>query len=235
VYPIAQARQVLSCYGELSQACPDELSTAVFLVLGADGQPAVAVAVCYRGPLDAGEALVEPYRRLGSVLADLVRPMSYVEQQGSFEAGFPPRRLHYWKAGFLRTLSADAIDVLVEYARRMPSAMSGIGLQQLHGAASRVGASETAFPHRFEFWDVPILAQWAAPAEAEAHIAWAREAWAALQPFSERGVYVNNLGVEGDERVRSAYGQNYARLAALKQAYDPTNFFRLNQNIAPAA
>jgi FAD/FMN-containing dehydrogenase len=234
VYPVGEAKQVLMRYGELCHECPDELSTAAFLVLGADGQPAVAIAVCYSGDLTAGEQVVRPFRALGSSAADTVGRTSYVEQQGSFDAGFPPQRRHYWKAGFLRTLSADAIDVLVECATRMPSPMSGIGLQHLHGAASRVRPDETAFPHRFEFWDVPILAQWADPADAERNIAWARDTWAALQPFSEAGVYVNNLGQESDDRVRAAYGENYERLAALKRTYDPTNFFRLNHNIKPA-
>ena len=191
-----------------------------------------------RKTLSAGlpvESVVQPFRTLGSPTADLVKPMSYVEQQGSFDAGFPPQRLHYWKAGFLRTLTAESINVLVDYATRMPSAVSGIGLQQLHGVASQVSPVETAFPHRFEFWDVPILSQWSDPAESEPNIGWARDAWAALEPFSEQGVYVNNLGAEGDDRVRSAYGANYERLIALKSAYDPTNFFRLNQNIKPLA
>jgi FAD/FMN-containing dehydrogenase len=235
VYPIGEAKQVLSRYADACGECPDELTTAAFLVMGADGQPAVAIAVCYCGPLAEGENVVKPFRTLGSAAADLVKPMSYVEQQGSFDAGFPPRRLHYWKGSVLRAASADAVDVLVDYATRMPSAMSGIGLQHLHGAAARVNVSDTAFPHRFEFWDAAILAQWADPAESDRNIAWTRDAWAALQPFSEQGVYVNNLGAEGDDRVRSAYGPNYDRLVALKSEYDPTNFFRLNQNIKPQA
>ena len=117
----------------------------------------------------------------------------------------------------------------------MPSAMSGIGLQHVHGAASRVSREAITFPHRFDFWDAPILAQWAEPADAETHIAWARDAWAALAPLATDGVYVNNLGVEGQDRVRAAYGDNYPRLAALKATYDPENFLRLNQNIPPAA
>jgi hypothetical protein len=185
-------------------------------------------------PVGAGEDVVKPFRALGSPAADLVKPMSYVEQQASFDAGFPPRCLHYWNARFLRALSAEPIEVLVDHATRMPSVMSGIGLQQLHGAASRVSTSKTASPHRFEFWDVPILSQWEDPNESERDIRRARDAWAAPEPFSEHGVYVNNLGQEGDERVRSAYGTNYQRLAALKSAYDPTNSFRLNQNIKPA-
>jgi FAD/FMN-containing dehydrogenase len=233
IYPLAEAKHVLRRYGELCHECPDELSTAAFLVIGADGEAAVAIAVCYCGPLAAGEDVVKPFRALGTPVADLVKPMSYVEPQASFDAGFPPQRLHYWKASLLRAMTAEAVEVLVDYASRMPSAMSGIGLQQVHGAASRVSLAETAFPHRFEFWDVPILAQWADPAESERNIAWAREAWAALQPCVEPGVYVNNLGAEDEDRVRSAYGEQYERLVARKRAYDPTNVFRLNHNINP--
>jgi hypothetical protein len=233
VYPFSEARQVLRSYAELCHECPDELSTAVFLIIGADGQPAVAVAICYCGALSTGEEVVKPYRRLGATSADFVRSMSYVEQQGSFDAGFPPQRLHYWKAAFLRTVTTDVIDVLLESLTRMPSSMSGIGLQHLHGAASRVGPAETAFPHRFDFWDVPILSQWSNPGESERNIAWARDTWSALLPFSEPGVYVNNLGIEGEDRVRAAYAANYPRLAALKATYDPSNVFRLNQNIKP--
>jgi FAD/FMN-containing dehydrogenase len=234
VYPFSEAKQVLRRYAELCHECPDELSTAVFLIIGADGQPAVAVAVCYCGALSTGEEVVKPYRGLGAASADLVRSMSYVEQQGSFDAGFPPGRLHYWKAAFLRTIRTDVIDMLLESLTRMPSAMSGIGLQHLHGAATRVGSAESAFPHRFDFWDVPILSQWSNPSESERNIAWARDTWSALQQFSEPGVYVNNLGIESDDRVRAAYGANYPRLAELKTSYDPSNVFRLNQNIKPA-
>jgi FAD/FMN-containing dehydrogenase len=234
VYPTGEAKQVLSRYAELCAECPDELTTAAFLVIGADGKPAVAIAVCYCGPLAEGERAVKPYRALGSAAADLVKPMSYLEQQGSFDAGFPPQRRHYWKASFLRVASAEAIDVLIDAATRMPSAMSGIGLQHLHGMAARVPASDTAFPHRFEFWDTSFLAQWADPAESDRNIAWTRDAFAALQPFTDRGVYVNNLGAEGDDRIRSAYGANYDRLVALKNAFDPTNFFHLNQNLQPS-
>jgi hypothetical protein len=177
--------------------------------------------------------MVAPYRALGTPLADQVRTMAYTEQQGSFDAGFPPHRLHYWKAGLLPRLGSDAIGVLMDCTERMPSAMSGIGLQHVHGAASRVGAHETAFPHRYTFWDVPILAQWQNSSDSEVNIAWVRETFRQLEPLADAGVYVNNLGAEGSERVKAAYGANFGRLAAVKTRYDPTNFFCLNQNIPP--
>jgi FAD/FMN-containing dehydrogenase len=234
VYPFSEAREVLTGYAALGLDCPDDLSTAAFLIRGEDEQPALAIAVCYSGPLDSGAEVVAPYRRLGRPLADQVRTMPYTEQQGSFDAGFPPRRLHYWKAGLLRRIGADAIDALIDCTRRMPSPMSGIGLQHVHGATTRVLPDETAFPHRYTFWDVPILAQWAEPSETGVNVAWAREAFRQLEPLADAGVYVNNLGAEGGDRVKAAYGENYARLANLKSMYDPTNFFRMNQNIQPS-
>ena len=117
----------------------------------------------------------------------------------------------------------------------MPSGSSGVGLQQLHGAAARVDPGATAYPHRGDRYDCLILSQWPDPAEAGPNVAWTQELFAALEPHVAAGVYVNNLGDEGERRVRQAYGPNYDRLAALKQAYDPTNVFHHNQNIRPAA
>jgi hypothetical protein len=111
-------------------------------------------------------------------------------------------RQHYWKGALLQTLDESTIEVLMDFTRRMPSAMSGIGLQHAHGAPSRVPRDAAAFPHRVEFCDAPILAQWADPAESDRHIAWARAAWAALAPLASDGVQVNNQGVEGQDRAR---------------------------------
>jgi hypothetical protein len=107
-------------------------------------------------------------------------------------------------------------------------------LQQLHGAASRVKPTETAFPHRYDHYNCEAMAGWDNEGHTERNIRWSRESWTAMQPFCEHDAYVNDHGEEGEQRVREAYGQNYERLAALKQKYDPANFFRLNQNIWPA-
>jgi FAD/FMN-containing dehydrogenase len=110
-----------------------------------------------------------------------------------------------------------------------------MALQQMHGAAARVDPAATAFPHRRDQYDFLILSQWSDPADAEQHTAWTRQFFAAMEPFTERAVYVNNLGTEGEDRVREGYGSNYDRLAAIKASYDPTNLFRSNQNIRPRA
>ncbi len=161
--------------------------------------------------------------------------MPYLTLQSAPDPGFPLGRQHYWKASFLRDLPSEAIDTILRFAAEMPSPDTGIGLQQMTGVASRVDPAATAFAHRARQYDFLILSQWDDPADAERNIAWTRAFFDAVRPFAERAVYVNDLGEEGADRVREAYGANYERLAALKAKYDPTNFFRMNHNIAPSA
>jgi FAD/FMN-containing dehydrogenase len=116
----------------------------------------------------------------------------------------------------------------------MPSPFSGVGLQQMCGLASRVDKDATAFAHRARHYDLNILSQWEGQGDSPRNLAWTQAFFAAMEPFLERAVYANNLGDEGEGRVRTAYGNNYARLAALKAKYDPTNVFRFNQNVRPA-
>jgi FAD/FMN-containing dehydrogenase len=233
LYEMRQAREVLRFYREFAHTCPDELSTMAAFLTAPDGNPVLAIVVCHCGALAEGEKALKPLRTFGAPMTDLIQPMPYVEMQRLFDAGWPPGRLHYWKSNFLRTVSDDAIEMLVAYAAAVPSPMTYIVLQQMHGAASRVGPTETAFAHRTEQYFFGIYSVWIDPADSEKNIGWTREFWEAMQPFVERGVYVNDLGEEGDERVRAAYGSNYDRLVAVKNTYDPTNFFRLNQNITP--
>lgn len=128
----------------------------------------------------------------------------------------------------------DAIDVLLDIVPDMPSTTSGIGLQGLRGAAARVPVDATAFPHRTPQYDFLILGQWDDLSASENNISWARRAFDAMKPHLADAVYVNNLGSEGPDRVRAAYGSNHTRLAELKGAYDPDNVFRLNQNVKPS-
>jgi hypothetical protein len=156
--------------------------------------------------------------------------------QTLFDAAWPPGRLYYDKSSLVRRLSAAAIEIFLDYARAMPTPLSAIAFQQLHGAASRVGVGDTAFPHRYDHLNFYIHPGSDDPADAPKMIRWARECWQAVQPCVERAMYVNALEdalEEGEQRVREAYGPNCQRLVALKNTYDPTNFFRLNANIKP--
>jgi FAD/FMN-containing dehydrogenase len=166
-------------------------------------------------------------------MEDSIQPMAYRALQSAPDAEFPFGRQYYWKSGYLKHLSDEAIEVMVRFVGEMPSPAAGVSLQQMHGFASRVDPGATAFPHRDEHYDLVILSEWTDSIDTAKNIEWTRAFYDAMQPFSERGVYVNNLGEEGEDRVRAAYGRNYDRLAALKNKYDPTNLFRLNQNIKP--
>ena len=234
-YSAAQARDLLRFYHEFASTCPDELSTAASLGHAPDGSVVVGVAVCYCGPIEAGERVLHPLRTFGSPLEDIIQPMSYQTLQSAPDAGFPLGRQHYWKSSWLKHLSDEAIEVMLRFVAKMPSSISGVGLQQMHGAASRVDPAATAFPYRDEHYDFLILSQWADRSDSEENIRWTRAFFEAMQPFFESGVYVNNLGEEGEDRIKEAYGAHYERLVALKDKYDPTNLFRLNQNIRPTA
>jgi hypothetical protein len=233
-YPLAEAPDVLRFYDEFLKAAPDELSTAASLAVGPSGQPLVSIAVCFCGPLDIGAQVMEPLRNFRSPIDDTVQPTPYRMVQAASDAGFPFGQLHYWRSGFLRDLTDEAIQTMIRFVEQMPSPATGVGLQHMHGAASRIPSAATAFAHRAAQFDFLVLSQWPDPTDTAPNIEWTRAFFAAMRPHLENGVYVNNLGDEGDNRVHAAYGANYERLAALKAKYDPTNVFRMNHNIEPA-
>jgi FAD/FMN-containing dehydrogenase len=234
-WPLEQAGAVLRFYEAFARDCPDALNVNAGFGPGPDGRPVLGVAVAWFGSPDAGERTLKPLRTFGTPLADLVAPMTYADLQRGGDAGFPPGRRHYWKAGFLRRLDPGAIEVLVHFAATCPSPHTQIGLQQLHGAAARVAPDATAFPHRHEQWDCLLLSQWESPEADAPNIEWTRALYAELAPYLEPAVYVNDLGGDEPDRVRAAYGANFGRLAAIKAKYDPDNLFRGNQNVTAAA
>lgn len=233
MYPMSKGKEALRLFDEFSRACPDEATTLGLLMSTPDGSPAVGIAVCYCGPLAEGEKVLRPLKTFGPPLVDLITARSYVDMQSIFDVPFAPGQLNYWKTGLVRNLSEAAVDVLLEYGRKSPTGTSVTYLQQLHGAASRIAAGDTAFPHRFAHYSGGPFPIWQDPADSDKCLLWARDCWNSLRPFYQSGVYVNDLGEDPDERVRTAYGLNYTRLATLKEKYDPTNFFHLNANIKP--
>jgi hypothetical protein len=232
VYPMSRARDVLRFYREYTSSVPDELTAYACLMTTPDGEPAIAINLCFCGSLEAGERLVEPVRKFGSPLVDLIRPKSYLKVLLQADAGAPDGRHYYEKARTLKDLSDEAIETIADSGAACTSPYSLVLIQHVHGTASRVSPTETAFALREESYVISVLAAWDG-GEAQQHIAWARACCRALSPFASSGVYVNFLGNEGEERVRAAYGVNYERLVALKNTYDPTNFFSRNQNIRP--
>jgi FAD/FMN-containing dehydrogenase len=240
---LEDAPEVLRFYREFAAAVPDELTTifelsvappAPFLPEDVHGEPIVMVGACYAGPSDEGAEVVRPLKQFGRPIVDLLEPQPYTALQSMFDPFVPHGWHRYWKSVELPPLTDDAIDTLVEHAAATTSPRSYCIVFQLGGALARVADDETAFCQRDAAHNVNVNAVWTADdSESDRHVAWARDFFSALQPHAGERVYVNFLGDEGTDRIRQAYGSHYERLAELKRAYDQTNFFRLNQNVAP--
>jgi len=201
-----------------------------------DGLPAVALALCYCGSLEKGEQVIEPIKHYGSPLIDLIRPMSYLEVISLFNATAPAGRHYYSKAHSLKALDDELFKRIIEAGSALPSPWTQVILQHVHGAASRVRPTETAFALRDEYYDLQLMTSWneEMASRADAAIRWVRRLWEQTKPFAAEGTYINFLsGDEGASSVRASYGVNYERLVTLKNTYDPTNFFHLNHNIKP--
>jgi Berberine and berberine like len=204
------------------------------LLTSPEGQPVTLIALCYRGPIEEGERVLEPLRRFGPPVADLIGPKTYLQVQGMLDpAAFPHGMERYWKSGFLQQVDDQLIDLVVDRSAAL-NPLSVILFFHFRGAASRVSPGETAFGLRADQWDFDIIAQWTDPAEAEQWIRWTRVFWETVEPFSTGSVYVNHLSSDDPEqRVKLAFGSNYERLVAIKNKYDPKNLFRVNHNIKP--
>jgi FAD/FMN-containing dehydrogenase len=233
LHPLKQARTALEFYHEFSRTAPDELSSDGIFLTSPEGERVFAISVCYVGPIEQGERVLQPLRRFGPPLLDDIGEVLYTEVQAAADAFFPIGPRFYWKSHFLKEISGDMVEATASHFARSPSPQSLLVFQQFGGKVGRVGRSDTAFWHRDVQWDNFAVSVWTDQAETSTHLEWAREWWDLMKRFSLGGEYVNNLGEEGDDRVRAAYGANYERLVALKNKYDPTNFFRLNANIRP--
>jgi FAD/FMN-containing dehydrogenase len=243
-HPLEDAPEVLRFYRDFIADAPDELTTIFdlsvappvpFLPEEVHGKPIVMVGACYAGSPEEGAEVVRPLKRFGRPIVDLLEPKPYTALQSMFDPLVPHGWHRYWKSVELPPLTDDAIETLVEHASAFTSPKSYCIVFQLGGVLGRVAEDETAFSQRGAAHNVNINAVWTEDdPEAERHIAWARDFFDAMQSHAGGRVYLNFLGEEGADRVRQAYGAgNYERLVELKRTYDPTNFFRLNQNIEP--
>ncbi len=234
-HPATRRGEVARFYREFAGNAPDELTTHLTFGTSPDGDPAVAFLLCYNGPIEEGERAIESIREFGTPLADMVAPLPYTALQGLGESMFPYGRHNYWKSNFIKDISDDAIDTIIAHVKDLPSPFAGVALEQMGGAVSRVGADDTAFGGRNAEYSVIIMNAWVDPAKSNENIQWTRDVAAAMQPFTQEGAYINYFDTGDDVRVKAAYGDaKYERLGALKNKYDPTNFFRLNQNIPPS-
>jgi FAD/FMN-containing dehydrogenase len=233
--PYAEAADFLRFYREFLDDAPDEFSCDLVLRRGPDGDPRVTLLTCYCGSADRAQAVYEPLRRF-PVLFDGVARRSYVESQQLYDAGSPWGQRNYWKSNGFQGLSDQAVELLLDAFGSAASPLSQVALEHLHGQVHRAPEGASAVTFAESKFNLLVNAKWLDANEDEANVAWARAAFAALQPHMAGGAYVNYLVAEPEERVRAAYGPaTYDRLVALKRRYDPGNFFRLNQNIVPSS
>jgi FAD/FMN-containing dehydrogenase len=237
-HPFEAAKDGLRFYREFTQSVPDELTIFPALVHSPDGSgmKMLAFVVAHFGSSDEAERDLKPLRDFGSPLMAEVGPMPYPVLNTLLDGGFPKGALNYWKSSFLESLDDGAIDTMVDRMAECPSPMSGITLEHFHGAVTRVPVQDTAVPHREPGYDLLITSVWMDPSSNDENIAWARETYSAMEPYLADRRYINYLDQdEGAEAARSAFGPNFARLAEVKEKYDPDNVFRLNnQTIEPA-
>ena len=245
VHPLSAAKDVLREYRRLVAQAPDELCCWVvmrkapplpFLPPEVHGTEVLVLAVCYAGDSAAGEKAVAPFRAIGSPIADVVGPTTYLGWQTAFDPLLTAGERNYWKSHDFTELADGLVDVLLSAVRQLPSAQCEIFIGSLGGAINRVPVEATAYPHRSINFVMNVHTRWSNPSEDAPCMGWARELYEAAAPFATGGVYVNFMPGDEARRVRSgAYGPNYDRLARIKAKYDPGNLFRMNQNVAPAA
>jgi FAD/FMN-containing dehydrogenase len=244
VHPFTHAAELLRRYRDVMHAAPDALSAWVvlrkapplpFLPESVHGQEVVVIAVCHVGDFDAGERALRPLRGIGIPHADVVGPTSYLGFQTAFDPLLAPGARNYWKTHNFTTLDDELIDTIVAKVADLPGPLSEIFLAHLGGAVSRRPDDATAYMGRGAQFVMNVHARWDDDDMDVNFISWARDVHAATAPYAAGGAYVNFLTQEEQGRVRDAYGSNYERLAAIKAKYDPSNVFRVNQNIAPAA
>jgi FAD/FMN-containing dehydrogenase len=232
LYPRDAAFDVIRHYRDYIQSAPDELTAYAALLHGPDGTPLVGIISCYCGGIADGERVLEPLRTFGTAVMDGIQPLPFPAMQSLLDAAFPDGNQNYWKSTLQREISDDAIRLIVEHGKRMSSPLSFVVLENYGGSAARVAKDATAYPHRDLPWDILFIAQWSKEEET-IHRDWARSGEEMLRPFSANAHLLSALDVEGEEVVKTAFGQNLERLTAIKRKYDPDNFFRVNQNIKP--
>jgi FAD/FMN-containing dehydrogenase len=240
VYPFAEAKSVLSQFARFTEKMPDELNVWMvtrkapplpFLPADVHGKEIVALALCYAGDPAQGEKLIQPLRGFGKVLGEHVGVQPFTAWQQAFDPLLTKGARNYWKSHNFSQLSDGAIDSIVEYAGKLPSAQCEIFVGTIGGQTARVAPDAMAYSSRDARYVMNVHGRWESAAEDARCIAWAREFFAKSKPFASGGAYINFLTQEEADRIAFAYGPAYQRLVAIKKKYDPTNFFRMNQNI----
>lgn len=243
VYPLEQARQVVTGWRELIADAPDDLTTVVnlttapplpFLPEEVHGTRVAVVLGMYAGDLAAGELAVAPLRTLGTPIADLMGPVPYTGMQSLVDPLWTAGAHNYFTSAFIEPSDA-ALDAVLRRHLTTPTPFSEVHLHQLGGAFARVPAQATAFSQRDASVLCNVVARSPDAADFGAHVGWARDTREEIARHGRGTMYVNFTGDAAEDKVRASYpGPVHDRLVGVKDAYDPTNLFRLNQNIRPS-
>jgi FAD/FMN-containing dehydrogenase len=242
LWPLEQAAEVMKFWRDFILTAPEEIN-GWFAFLTVPPAPPFpehlhmqkmcAIVWCSTAPMERAEELLKPMRAFRTPAVDFAGPIPWPVLQSLFDALYPAGLQWYWKADFFKELSDKAIDLHMKYGPQMPTMHSGMHIYPINGAAHRPSTSETAFSFRDATFAEVIVGVDPDPANNDRMIAWARDYWMALHPYSAGGGYVNMMMDEGTDTVKAAYRDNYARLAQIKATYDPGNLFQVNQNIKP--
>lgn len=242
-WPLEQGGRVMRFWRDLILTGPEELNGwfGFHTVPPVDMFPAehhlkkmAVITWCYTGPLAEAEQVFKPIREIAPAAMDFAGPIPLPALQSMFDGLYPPGLQWYWNADFFTELSDGVVETHLQYAEQLPTVHSTMHLYPINGAAHRVGKHETAWSYRDANFAQVIVGVDPDPANNPRAIAWSKEYWRKLHPFSAGGAYVNMMMDEGQDRVKASYRDNYARLAQVKAKYDPHNLFRVNQNIKPA-
>jgi hypothetical protein len=244
LWPLERAPEVMRWYREFIASAPEEINGFFAFLVVPPGPPfpedlhlknMCGIVWCYTGAMDKAEEAFIPIRDSLQPALDLVGPIPHPVLQSLFDGLFRPGLQWYWKADFFNELNDEAIARHVEHGSRLPTMLSTMHLYPVNGKAHQIPKADTAWSYREAIWAEVIVGVDPDPANKERITDWARNYWDALHPYSAGGAYLNFIMDEGEEHVRASYRDNYERLAAIKKKYDPGNFFRVNQNIKPAA
>jgi FAD/FMN-containing dehydrogenase len=245
IFDFADAAVVMRWYRQFQTSAPDDFYIFLGLQTVPSGDPfpqehwgkkMCALMVAHTGATAEGESAVNSIRKeLPQPIIDWVQPMPYTVLQAMFDALYPKGLQWYWKGDFVKSLPDAAIEAHIAQAAKVPNPLSAMHLYPIDGAVHRQAPEAAAWGERGAIWSMVIVGVDPDPANAAAIRQWARDYWQAVHPFNLAGAYPNfMMDDEGEARVRAAYGDNYPRLAEIKNKYDPANLFRVNQNIRPA-
>ncbi len=244
VWPLEMAADLIRFWQDFILDAPDDVNCWFAFITVPPGAPfpepyhlkkMCALVCCYTGPLADGEAALKPLRQFSPPAIDFAGPIPLPALQSMFDALYPPGLQWYWRADFFNRYDDRAIGLHAKYGAELPTMLSTMHIYPMDGAAGRVGSQDTAWGYRDAKFLQIVVAVDPDPKNNERMIGWTKDYWLALHPYSAGGGYVNMIMDEGEDHVRAAYRDNYARLAQIKAKYDPRNLFRVNQNIKPAA